>query len=308
MSGALPRRALRRMRRALGRCTASRRFVRTIRLRRSPAEKWDVQRRLMLCAAVASATFMLVTYGWRLIDASDRAAREAAVDALEQRLRESRGKLARLPQLREAARSQPALPDVPARAAGGDWQAVAGLASRAGMTLRALGPASAAAARAGSGAPAARALRVEGRADFRGLYAFLSGLSTLPMLAVPNAVEIKPDNGELALGATLDIFDMPPVQAAPELHALGQAAQPIVNPFGDGAGGTQANASAGRLVGVVHDGRRALALFEPASGLAIVLMPGQKLGADRLVRIDADGVVLAARAGTRKVPLEKERR
>ncbi|RDU95546.1 hypothetical protein [Trinickia dinghuensis] len=261
----------------------------------------------MVCTAIASAAFALVTYAWRVIDAGDRAAREAAIDALERRLRESRDKLARLPRLREAARLQPAQPGAAIRPAGGDWRAVADLASRAGVTLRSLAPASAAAAsRVRGRVHAARALRVDGQADFSGLYAFLSGLSTLPMLVVPQAVDIQRDKGTLVFGATLDVFDLPPAQAEPAIHAPAQAGGDIADPFGGGGAQSQLDAAVGRLVGVVHDSRRALALFEAASGpRSVVAAPGQMLGADRLVGIDAAGVTLVSRAGTRRVPLSE---
>jgi hypothetical protein len=263
----------------------------------------------MLCTAIASVTFMLVAYGWRVIDAGDRAAREAAVEALERRLRESRDKLSRLPQLREAARMQPASAGTAMRSSGGDWQAVAALASRTGVTLRALAPASAVAARAGSGAAAARAWHVEGRAEFSGLYAFLTGLSTLPMLVVPDSVDIKQDKGALVLGATLEVFDMPAVQVASAADALEEAGHVLTNPFGEGPAEALASASVGRLAGIVRDGRRALALFEPASGQqAVALAQGQTLGAERLIGIDAAGVTLASRAGTRRVSFEEDAR
>ena len=67
--------------------------------------------------------------------------------------------------------------------------------------------------------------------------------------------------------------------------------------------------SVGRLVGVVQDGRRALALFEPASGLeAVAAVPGQVVGPDRLVGIDAMGVTLANAAGTRRIMLSEGER
>lgn len=279
----------------------------------------------MVCTAVASSSFAVVTYAWRALDAADRAATEAAVNALEQRLRESRDKLSRLPQLREAARKQPMHERVDNRSAGGDWHAVAKLASRAGVTLRALTPvssSSAAATRTRSGNAAGRALRIDGRSDFSGLYAFLSGLSTLPMLVVPETIDIKPDKDELAFDATLGLFDMPPVVVESAHEALAaspapaspapappRAARSIPDPFRDGGTGAHGNASVGRLIGILHDGRRALALFEAASAVqAVTAVPGQMLGPDRLIAIDAAGVTLANREGTRRVLLSEAAR
>lgn len=271
----------------------------------------------MVCTAVASSSFAIVTYAWRALDAADRAVTEAAVNALEQRLRESRDKLSLLPQLREAARKQPMREGVDHRSAGGDWHAVAKLASRAGVTLRALAPvssSSAAATRTRSGNAAGRAIRIDGRSDFSGLYAFLSGLSTLPMLVVPETIDIKPDKGELAFDATLGLFDLPPVpiesthdaRAASAAPAPPLAARSIPDPFRDDGTGAHGNASVGRLIGILHDGRRALALFEAASAVqAVAAVPGQMLGPDRLIAIDAAGVTLANREGTRRVLLSE---
>lgn len=318
MSGARLRRALRRLRRVLLRRPVALQFDRIGRTPRSPPQKWTARRRLMVCTAVASGSFALATYVWRVLDAASRATDAAAVEALEQRLRESRAKVARLPQLREAARAQPGQLHAAARSASDDWRAVADLASHTGVTLHALVPASAATASRGRKSGAARhVLRVDGQADFAGLYAFLGGLSTLPMLVVPEALEIKSEKGALVLGATLDVFDRPIARAASAIDnrafvadaPVAQARRPLADPFEGGASGADAGVSVGRLVGVVRDGRRALALFEPASGLqAVAAVPGQALGRDRLVAIDADGVTLANAGATRRVVLAEGER
>ncbi|WP_206950900.1 hypothetical protein [Trinickia acidisoli] len=276
----------------------------------------------MVCVAVAAGAFTLATYIWRALDAGARAAGATAVAVLEQRLRESRAKLARLPQLREGFRAHSVPPGAAARSIGSGWHAIADLAARSGVTLHMLEPATApAASRTRAGKPAGQGLRVEGQADFAGLYAFLSGLATLPTLVVPETVDIKRDKGALVLGTTLAVLDVPPVQAVPTIGidsgartsahdaTSGKAARLLADPFGRGETDSQAAVSVGRLVGVVRDGRRALALFEAASGLqAIAAAPGQTLGADRIVHIDAAGVTLASRGGTRRVALLEDTR
>ena len=321
MSDVRLRRILRRLRRALLRRPIALQLDRARRTPRSP-QKWTARQRLMVCTAVASGAFALVTYVWRVLDAASRATQAAAVEALEQRLRESRAKLARLPQLRQSAPTQPASSPAAVRSASDDLRAVADLAARTGVTLHALVPASAAtatatAARGRKRGAAHQVLRVDGQADFAGLYAFLGGLSTLPMLVVPEVLEIKSEKGALTLGATLDLFDRPIARAASAndvepiaaAAAVAQARRPLADPFAASTSGADAGASAGRLVGVVRDGRRALALFEPASGLqAVAVVPGQSLGRDRLVAIDADGVTLANAGTTRRVRLAEGER
>lgn len=324
MNGRRLRQTLRRMCRRFRRRPVVLRFDRGTRAVRSAPRKWTPRRRFMVCTAVASASFALVTYVWRVLDAGTRATNAAAVEALEQRLRENRAKVERLPRLRQTVRVQPAQAPAVARSASGDWRAVADLASRTGVTLHALLPASAGAATRGRGGTAARkVLRVDGRADFAGLYAFLGGLSTLPMLVVPEALEIKPESGALALSATLGVFDLSAAQAASAVdwRALasetaaavgagsGQASRRLADPFAGGVAGADAGASVGRLVGVVQDSRGALALFEAASGLqAVAAVPGQALGPERLVAIDMTGVTLANAGATRRVMLSEGER
>lgn len=320
MSDVRLRRIVRWLRRVLLRRPVALQFDRSGRTPRSPPQKWTARRRLMVCTAVASGSFALVTYVWRVLDAAGRATQAAAVEALEQRLRESRAKLARLPQLRQSAPARLAPLRGPVRSASDDLRAVADLAAHTGVTLHALVPASAAtasAARDRKRGTAHHVLRVDGQADFAGLYAFLGGLSTLPMLVVPEVLEIKSEKGALMLGATFDIFDRPTAGAVPanEIEpfaveaAVAQASPPLADPFAGGTSGADAGASAGRLVGVVRDGRRALALFEPASGQqAVAAVPGQALGRDRLVAVDADGVTLANAGTTRRVVLAEGER
>ncbi|MGG1945873.1 hypothetical protein AB1286_13810 [Trinickia sp. NRRL B-1857] len=262
----------------------------------------------MACTAVASGSFALVTYAWRAFDADRRATEASALEALELRLQESRTKLVRLPAMRRSVNEQPAAAREPTRAIGAEWHALAELASQAGVSLRTLAPAAAGeAARAAKTSGAVRTLRVDGQADFAGLYAFFMGLSSLPMLVVPEAVDIKHDKGSLALGATLGVFDMPP-SAAPK-STLAQASRPIADPFTGGDSAIGSAVSAGRLVGIVRDDRRALALFEAASGAdAIAAVPGQTVGADRLVSIDTMGVTVASNGQTRRVAMSRDGR
>jgi hypothetical protein len=265
----------------------------------------------MACTALASGSFALVTYAWRAFDTERRAAEASALEALELRLQRSRAKVARLPDMRQSVRylnEQPAAAREPTRAIGAEWQAVAELASEAGVSLRTLAPAQAGkASRATKTSGAARTLRVDGQADFSALYAFFMGLSSLPMLVVPEAVDIKHDKGSVAFGATLGIFDMPPPAAAKSM--LGQPSRPIVDPFTGAEPAMRFASSPGRLVGIVRDGGRALALFEAASGADVVAaVPGQTVGADRLVAIDSMGVTFASNGRTRRVAMSGDQR
>ena len=262
----------------------------------------------MACTALASGSFALGTYAWRAFDADRRAAEASALEALELRLQQSRAKVARLPGMRRSVTEQPAAAGEPSRTIGAEWQAVAELASDAGVSLRTLAPAPrGTASRATKTSGAARTLRVDGQADFSALHAFFMGLSSLPMLVVPEAVDIKHDKGSLALGATLGVFDMPPPAAAKSAHA--QPSRPIADPFAGAESTMRSALSPERLVGIVRDGRRALALFEAASGAdAVAAVPGQTVGADRLVAIDTTGVTLVSNGQTRRVAISRDGR
>jgi hypothetical protein len=319
MSGALRLRGFSRLRRFFSQPRSGLRVAGAVASLRFPLQKWSVRRRLMACVAIAAGTFVLMTSMWRAFDLGGRATNAAAIDALEQRLRESRTKLDGLPRLREQARARTGPAPTTDRSPGGDWGAVAGLAARTGVTLRALSPASASGASASTSArnakPAARVLHIDGRADFPGLYAFFQELSTLPMLAVPAAVSVTREADALAFAATLNVFDTLP--AAPASSTYAQAApdgaandnhkgRQRADPFRIGETGQQADASAARLVGLMHDSARSLALLEGASGVqGTVAEPGQMLGTERIVSIGAFGVTLASQGGTRRIALSE---
>lgn len=286
---------------------------------RAPAQKWNGRKRLMAYVALAAGAFVLVTAGWRALRNGSSAASAASIVALERRLLESRAKLAQLPEMRAAASKQAEAARA-YRALGGDRRAVAdlaALAARTGVTLHALEPASAAdSVHLRHDGPKPRALRIAGRGDFAGFFRFLQGLPTLPALVVPEVVSVKRESGALAFAATLHVFEGVAAQ-----HALPAAAKAMAGPAGGESGRSPADpfrvdmaarrpdASASRLVGLVRDASRSLAVFEGASGAqATLVAPGQAIGAERVVRIDLGGVLLASRAGERRIVLREGER
>jgi len=304
MSAAQPVRGSGRSGRAYKRRAAVRRLVRAMSRFRSPARTWTVKRRLMACAALAAGAFALVTFAWRVLDAGNRTERAAEIQALERRVHESRIKLSGLPRLREAVGAARVSLDAAVRPAGGEWQIVADLAARTGVKLLVLEPAArAAAGRGRHGETAERALRLEGRTDFAGLYAFVQGLSALPVLIVPRALDIKREPEGLAFEATLNVLGRSSTRLTLATGASNvDVGPPRGDPFHVGAAFSSPEASATRLVGLVHGGRQALALVERASGVQTALAtPGQTLGAEKIVGIDAFGVTLSGRGGVRRL-------
>jgi hypothetical protein len=258
----------------------------------------------MACAALAAGAFALVTFAWRVLDAGNRTERAAEIQALERRVHESRIKLSGLPRLREAVGAARVSLDAAVRPAGGEWQIVADLAARTGVKLLVLEPAArAAAGRGRHGETAERALRLEGRTDFAGLYAFVQGLSALPVLIVPRALDIKREPEGLAFEATLNVLGRSSTRLTLATGASNvDVGPPRGDPFHVGAAFSSPEASATRLVGLVHGGRQALALVERASGVQTALAtPGQTLGAEKIVGIDAFGVTLSGRGGVRRL-------
>jgi hypothetical protein len=283
---------------------------------RAPAQRWSLGRRLMAYVALAAGAFVLVTAGWRGLRSDRPSASAASIETLEQRLRDGRAKLAQLPRMREAALAQAATSRA-GRPEGGAVHAVADLAALAAstaVTLKALEPASGAGAASHRNGGQARALRLDGRTDFAGLYAFLQGLSTLPQLVVPETVSVKRESGGLAFVATLNVFDAVPARQSPPAALTaaggpargGQAGPLVADPFVADIAARQTDASVSRLVGLVRDATRSLAVFEGARGMqAALVAPGQALGAERVVRIDAGGVILASRGGERRIALRE---
>jgi hypothetical protein len=286
---------------------------------RAPAQKWNGRKRLMAYVALAAGAFVLVTAGWRALWDRSSAASVASIEALERRLVESRAKLARLPEMRAAASKQAEAARAD-RTMGGDRRAVAdlaALAARTGVTLRALEPASAVdSAHPRHDGPKPRALRIAGRGDFAGFYGFLQGLPTLPALVVPEMVSVKRESGALAFAATLHVFEgvaapqAPPAAVKATAGSAGdESERSLADPFRVDMAARRPDASASRLVGLVRDASRSLAVFEGASGArATLVAPGQAIGAERVVRIDLGGVLLASRAGERRIVLQEGER
>ncbi|MEA3117218.1 MAG: hypothetical protein QOI13_488, partial [Paraburkholderia sp.] len=184
------------------------------------------------------------------------------------------------------------------------WQAISSLAARSGMTLRSLEPG----ALSGDGIRAARQVRIAARANFAAFFAFLRGLPTLPSLVVPVAMNVGRAEHGLAIDATLWVFDaLPAAPQAVEAAPVGSDESPgrFADPFSASGAGLGADADGLRLVGLMHMQTRGLAVIETENGAA-VYAPGQAIGAERIVSIDARGVMLASDAAKRVLTLAKE--
>jgi hypothetical protein len=186
----------------------------------------------------------------------------------------------------------------------GPWHAISSLADRSGMTLRSLQPG----ARSGDGDEAARLVRIEACANFAAFFSFLQGLSTLPSLVIPLKMSVERGSEGLAIDATLQVFDALP--AAPEGAEVSSPPPDdspgwFADPFATLDSAHSLGAGPLRLLGLMHDEARGLALIETPAGTA-VYMHGQTVGAERIVSVDASGVTLASHAQKRVMKLADE--
>lgn len=276
----------------------------------SPPERWSGTHRLLAYVALAAIAFALGAHGWRAAGVGATAGSGAALADLERRVEEARAALERLPAMKKAASLSDASRDTASRSPTAMWQAISSLAERSGMTLGALEPG----AVGSDGVRAARAVRVAANGDFAAFLAFVRALSELPALAVPVALRLEPAQDRLAIDATLQVYDALPGDSLADDAAIAEAVKADSGPgsFADpfaaapGArGGTGATEI--RLVGLMHEQARAhgLALLATADGVAIY-WPGQTIGTEQIVSIDARGVTLASGEQRRVMKLEKE--
>jgi hypothetical protein len=260
----------------------------------------DMAQRWAWAAASGGAAFALALYGWHASGVHGDHAERAALDALERRVSHARNTLEQLPAMREEAQQgfAFALADA-AQPREEHWRAISDAAAQSGVTLQALEPG----AVQGEGPQAGRSVRIGAQASFAGLVSFLRALTSLPALVVPTGMLVKRDASGLAIDATLRVFDALP-SAPHEVDDTANSASTFSDPF-DIAGLAATDAvGALRLLGVVREGARGLALFGTEQGVAAVAT-GQTVGAERIVGIDGHGVRLASRAGIRLLSLEE---
>ncbi|PMS34671.1 hypothetical protein B0G57_113126 [Trinickia symbiotica] len=276
----------------------------------SPPERWSGTHRLLAHVALAATAFTLGAHGWRAAGVGATAGSRAELADLERRVEEARAALERLPAMKKAASHSDASRDAASRSPTAMWQAISSLAERSGMMVSALEPGAVGSDRI----RASRAVRVAAKGEFAALLAFVRALSELPALAVPVALQLEPAEDGLAIDATLQVYDALPGDSLADDATIAEAVKAdggldlFVDPFAAAPGvhaGTRATEI--RLVGFIHEQARAhgLALLATDDGVAIY-WPGQTIGTEQVVSIDARGVTLASGEQRRVMKLEKE--
>lgn len=194
-----------------------------------------------------------------------------------------------------ASRSPPSPPGLPeGRRSGREppldpgWQLAVG-AHDSGLRIRRLGPAQQAGAEVAAGG--VRHYDIAGDGRFGAIAAWVRSLAALPMAVVPVDIEVRRQGDGASFSARLTVS--PPEPGAPDV-----VPGPVVmaglgltdTEFGADFGGREP-AAMPRVAGIVRDARRGLALFDAEAGAWSALV-GERVGAERITRIDGGGVWL----------------
>ncbi|QGZ62521.1 hypothetical protein [Paraburkholderia acidisoli] len=242
-------------------------------------------------AAIASSTACLVA------DPLDvHAARRALADAHQHRT-DAQRVLARLPALRrEAAQFAPRAPH--AGHAADDIRRVSQLAAESGLVLQTLEPLASSALSAAS-APSApstriepgaakaepyRAMKLGAQGGFAPMRRFVEALAREPALTVPFELALRRTGETLSVAATVRVYDG--LAPLPATAARPLAADPFARSLAAVAG-----SAPWRLVGVLQDRRRSVALVETPEGV-VAVQAGVSIAGGRVASIDASRVVI----------------
>jgi hypothetical protein len=277
---------------------------------RVPLEAWSRRRRWLAALLIAALVFGAGAYGWVVADFSDVDASRVALSASTQSHAEALRSLAQLPALRHASASIPVESSHARWSSADDVRLVSELATQNGVSLQAVAPGAPTSATADGG----RSLQITAHTDFVHLMAFMRGLSDLPVLIVPVDVTVKQDAAALSVSATLRVFNtLRPAPSTASTDAYDDASldsddeEDIVffDPFSHPqmhAGDDLPDSPSLRVVGLLRDLTRGLALLDTPDGSTTV-SSGQQVGAERVTKIDADGVTLANGGTTRMLAL-----
>jgi hypothetical protein len=291
---------------------ASAGLSRWVRQARVPLEAWSRRRRWSVAATLGALVFGLGTYGWNAADLAGLDASRTALAASTQRLAAARQALAQLPSLRRAAAARPVTASsAVAWNSADDVRIVSELATQSGVELLAVEPGAA----SGEGVERMRALQLTARTDFVHLMAFCNGLARLPVLIVPVDVTARQDGKGLAVAATLQVYDAlrpasEPRSASTDASADADGADDdedlvFFDPFAQpqiSASGEPGDTAQLRLVGLLRDRTRGLALLDTPDGTTTVAA-GQQLGVEWVTQLDALGITLANGGATRTLTL-----
>ena len=278
---------------------------------RLPLAAWSRRRRWAAAFLIAAVVFVLGAHGWVVADLGGVEASRAALEAATRHLGDARRALAQLPALRRDAAATPRAQLPASWTSADDVRIVSELAAQTSVLLLSVEPGAA----SGSGAESMRPIQLTAHTDFVHLMAFLRGLSDLPVLIVPVDVTVKRDADSLAVRATLHVYSaLRPVPSTATADAFAAESldsddeedivffDPFSLPQMLASGEPQLEVSPLRLVGLLHDRTRGLALLDTPDG-ATTVVSGQQLGTERVTRLDALSITLVSGGATRTLAL-----
>ncbi|MEW6343597.1 MAG: hypothetical protein AB1704_23295 [Pseudomonadota bacterium] len=273
---------------------------------RVPLAQWSGRRRFVVGGLIGIAVFCAGANAWISTDLAGVHAGRAALVEARHRLVKAQHSLGQLPELRRSVAALPIGPVPQPWTPADDVRLISLLAARTGVTLLTLAPG----AGNGAGLDAMSSMHLTAQADFLHLLVFLRGLSDLPLLVVPEDVTVRRSAGVLLISANLHLFHaLTPAPGRPELFAdedleADDEEVEFDDPFSlqRQADGAEVQISLLRLVGLLRDSARGLALLETADG-ATAVERGQRVGDDRVTGMDALSITLTNRAGTRTLAL-----
>jgi Tfp pilus assembly protein PilO len=286
-------------------------FSHWLKLVRLPLAAWSGQRRWAVAVLIAALVFGLGAHGWVVADLGGVEASRTALAAAARHLADARQALTQLPVLRREAAARPGAQLPASWTSADDVRVVSELAAQNGVSLLSVDPGAA----SGAGVESMRPIQLTAHTDFIHLMAFLRGLSDLPVLIVPVDVTVNREAASLAVKATLQVFSA--LRPAPSVTSDDVYADdgldlddeedivffdPFLLPQMLASGELQRDVSQLRLVGLLHDRTRGLALLDTPNGAATAVS-GQQLGSERVTGLDAHGITLANGGATRTLAL-----
>ncbi|CAB3975588.1 type IV pilus biogenesis protein PilP [Burkholderia cenocepacia] len=152
-----------------------------------------------------------------------------------------------------------------------------------------------------------RTVRIVAEGHFHALLQMVGGLARFPVLAVPSALRVERGKEAARVEMSVDVFPALPAPTSTGGEPSVLAGAPGADPFGE-AGSSEAQGAAVRLAGTIRDGHAGLALFDDGDGAFTAVVPGDTLGAARVVRVDPVAVTLATADGAYRVTLDDGRR
>ena len=281
-------------------------------------------------AIMAVASFALVAAGWRAMGVGAPTAGRSTLAQLETRVALARAEVAEARREDKSARNAASAvdagsaalalsgahragpfdggamtePGFKAEAEADSWPALLALVADSRLTLRTLEPARRAGHAARDGVP----MRLSANGDFAALTAFLSALPSLPIATRLSGLQVTREASRLALVMDLDL--LPASRARRSEGSEGGEGEPlrkarplVTDPFRLPPRSESGRIRAPRLVGVLDDGRRRIALIETDDGV-LARTAGEAVDGERLVRLEQQAAQLRGPAGTRRLALE----